>query len=127
MFLSTSGKRPLTSILFQGKSDRIEAKRTFPNRHGRNRTLYGILPFVAILAIEINAEFIVFTLPRSANAHGDRLESNVKMGKGKRTDGFAPYLANTTKRDWPAPELEAEALKSLTARALGIYVRLFST
>ena len=36
---------------------------TFPDRHGRNRTLDCILPFVAVLAVEVDAELIVLAFP----------------------------------------------------------------
>jgi hypothetical protein len=64
MFLSTSGNRPLTSTPRQFSSAReagIWPERTFPHRHGRDYTFDSILAFVAVLAVEINAELVVFS------------------------------------------------------------------
>lgn len=48
-------------------------ERTFANGHGGDGTLNGILAFLAIFAVEINTELVIFALARAAYAHDNRL------------------------------------------------------
>jgi len=44
---------------------------TFADGHGRDGALDCILSFVAVFAIEIDAEFVVFSFAGSTYAHGE--------------------------------------------------------
>jgi hypothetical protein len=85
MFLRTSGKRPLTSVggrLGAGEGREAERTATLANGHRGDDALDGILAFVAVFAVEVDTELIVFAFAGTSNAHG----------AGRRS-ARRPYLA----------------------------------
>jgi hypothetical protein len=80
--LRTSGKRPLTSAE-QLRCMNVEAMviHTFADSHGSDGTLDSIFSLLAIFAVEIDTEFIVFSLSGSPHAHENCLYGS-KRGEG---------------------------------------------
>ena len=74
MFLRTSGNRPLTSVGRGEQDGRYNGHaRTFAHCHGRYRPFNSILSLFAVLAVQVDAELVVFALSRATNAHVDEL------------------------------------------------------
>ena len=73
--------------------------RTFADGHGCYDSLDCILAFIAVLAVEIDAEFIVFAFARCSYAHGrwragySRTTLNVTVGAGHEYNGVAVVIA----------------------------------
>lgn len=77
MFLRTSGKRPLTSVgmrLAANHSREGERIATLANGHRGDDALNGIFSFIAVFAVEVDAELVVFAFAGTSNAHGGREE-----------------------------------------------------
>ena len=68
--MRTSGKSPLTSDIMSKEIPEISLH-TFPDSHGRDCAFDGILALVSIFAVQVDAEFIVFSFSRCPYAHRD--------------------------------------------------------